>query len=50
MGAEHLERLMQDERIIRHLGKLKSVPRNAQMILDVAKERGSFGRSSPIGR
>lgn len=29
MGAEHLERLMQDARIIRHLGKLKSVPRNA---------------------
>jgi 3-methyladenine DNA glycosylase Tag len=43
MSAEHLERLMQDERIIRHLGKLKSVPRNAQMVLDVAKEKGSFG-------
>ncbi|MBM3106812.1 DNA-3-methyladenine glycosylase I [Pseudomonas sp. V1] len=42
MGAEHLERLMQDTRIIRHLGKLKSVPRNAQMMLDVEKERGSF--------
>jgi 3-methyladenine DNA glycosylase Tag len=43
MGAEHLERLMQDTRIIRHLGKLKSVPRNAQLILDVAHEHGSFG-------
>ncbi|WP_213879935.1 DNA-3-methyladenine glycosylase I [Pseudomonas sp. dw_358] len=43
MGAEHLERLMQDARIIRHLGKLKSVPRNAQLILDVAHEHGSFG-------
>ncbi|WP_191832844.1 DNA-3-methyladenine glycosylase I [Pseudomonas fluorescens] len=43
MGAEHLERLMQDTRIIRHLGKLKSVPRNAQMVLDVEKEQGSFG-------
>ncbi|WP_447590450.1 DNA-3-methyladenine glycosylase I [Aquipseudomonas campi] len=43
MSAEHLERLMQDTRIIRHLGKLKSVPRNAQFILDVQKERGSFG-------
>ena len=43
MGAEHLERLMQDARIIRHLGKLKSVPRNAQFVLDVARERGSFG-------
>lgn len=43
MGAERLERLMQDTRIIRHFGKLKSVPRNAQMILDVAMEHGSFG-------
>lgn len=43
MGAEHLERLMQDARIIRHLGKLRSVPRNAQMVLDITKEHGSFG-------
>ena len=43
MGAEHLERLMHDERLIRHLAKLKSVPRNAQFILDVAREKGSFG-------
>ena len=43
MGAEHLERLMQDARLIRHLGKLKSVPRNAQFILDVRREKGSFG-------
>lgn len=43
MGGEHIERLMQDERIIRHLGKLASVPRNAQFVLDVAREYGSFG-------
>ncbi len=43
MGGEHIERLMQDTRLIRHLGKLKSVPRNAQFVLDVAKEKGSFG-------
>ena len=43
MSAEHIERLMQDTRIIRHLGKLKSVPRNAQMLLDISKEYGSFG-------
>jgi 3-methyladenine DNA glycosylase Tag len=42
MGAEHLERLMQNAQLIRHLGKLKSVPRNAQMVLDVAHEHGSF--------
>ncbi|NQD80629.1 DNA-3-methyladenine glycosylase I [Pseudomonas sp. CrR14] len=40
MGGERLERLMQDVRLIRHLGKLKSVPRNAQFILDV--ERGAL--------
>ena len=43
MGAEHLERMMQDKRLIRHLGKLKSVPLNAQMILDCAQRQGSFG-------
>ena len=44
MGAEHLERMMQDARLIRHLGKLKSVPRNAQLVLDVAERHGSFGK------
>lgn len=43
MGGEHLERLMADRRLIRHLAKLSSVPRNAQMVLDVAREHGSFG-------
>lgn len=44
MGGERLENLMQDTRLIRHLGKLKSVPRNAQFVLDIAREYGSFGR------
>ncbi len=44
MGGERLEALMQDARLIRHLGKLKSVPRNAQFILDVRREKGGFGR------
>ncbi|MGE8502173.1 MAG: DNA-3-methyladenine glycosylase I [Pseudomonas sp.] len=43
MGAERLENLMQDVRLIRHLGKLKSVPRNAQFTLDVRRDKGSFG-------
>lgn len=43
MGGEHIERLMQDAALIRHLGKLKSVPRNAQFVLDIAREHGSFG-------
>jgi len=44
MGGERLERLMQDARLIRHLGKLRSVPLNAQMILDIQRSHGSFGR------
>lgn len=44
MGGDHIERLMQNKQIIRHLGKLRSVPRNAQFVLDVALEKGSFGR------
>lgn len=44
MSAEHLERLMGDKRIIRHLGKLRSVPRNAQLVLDVRAEYGSMGQ------
>ncbi|MCU1716245.1 DNA-3-methyladenine glycosylase I [Pseudomonas sp. 5P_3.1_Bac2] len=43
IGAERLEGMMQNTALIRHLGKLKSVPRNAQFILDVQQERGSFG-------
>ena len=44
MGAEHIERMMQDTRLIRHLGKLRSVPRNAQLILDIREQHGSMGR------
>jgi 3-methyladenine DNA glycosylase Tag len=44
MGGEWLERLMQDARLIRHLGKLKSVPRNAQFILDIQREHGGFSQ------
>lgn len=43
MGVEHLERLMDNSALIRHLAKLKSVPRNAQMVLDIARQHGSFG-------
>lgn len=44
MGGERLERLMQDARLIRHLGKLRSVPINAQMVLDFQRSHGSFGQ------
>jgi len=43
MGGEHIERLMQDRQLIRHLGKLRSIPHNARFVLDVAQEKGSFG-------
>ncbi|HLV17192.1 MAG TPA: DNA-3-methyladenine glycosylase I [Pseudomonas sp.] len=43
MGSEHLERLMGDTRLIRHAGKLASVPRNAQMVLEITRRHGSFG-------
>lgn len=43
MGDEHIERLMQQVRLIRHLRKLRSVPRNAQMLLDIRAEHGSVG-------
>lgn len=43
MSAEHIERLMQNTRLIRHLGKLRSVPRNAQLVLDIRAEYGSMG-------
>lgn len=42
-SAEHIERLMGDSRLIRHLAKLRSVPRNAQMVLDLSQEYGSMG-------
>jgi 3-methyladenine DNA glycosylase Tag len=43
IGAERLEGMMQNTALIRHLGKLKSVPRNAQFVLDVQNDKGSFG-------
>ena len=42
MSYEEVERLMQDKRLIRHLGKLKSVHANAAAMCDLAEERGSF--------
>ena len=42
MSEEAIERLMGDDRLIRHLGKLRSVQANAASICDVAAEHGSF--------
>lgn len=41
---EVLEQLAQDERIVRNMQKIRTVPENARMIVDVAQTYGSFGR------
>jgi len=43
MHDEELEALMQDARIIRHWGKIKSVRANAAAIMAIAEEKGGFG-------
>lgn len=44
LSDEQLDKMMQDAAIIRHYGKLKTVRRNAQFVLDIRQEHGSFGR------
>lgn len=44
MGADHIEKLMQNTALIRHLGKLRSVPINAQMIESISRQHDGFGR------
>lgn len=39
-----LEELAQDERIVRNMQKIRTVPDNARMIVDAAHEYGSFGQ------
>ncbi|AZT83152.1 DNA-3-methyladenine glycosylase I [Marinobacter sp. NP-4(2019)] len=40
---EVLEDLAQDERIVRNMQKIRTVPENARMIVDAARDHGSFG-------
>ena len=44
MTEEELEPLMGDTRLIRHWGKLKSVPANAAALRTISAEAGGFGR------
>src|SRR6266849_1784715 len=44
MSDEAMERLMEDKRLIRHWGKLKSVRANAAAMVEIAEEHGSMGR------
>lgn len=42
MSDEQLENLMQNEKLIRHWGKIKSTRLNAQFVYDMAQQHGSF--------
>lgn len=44
MPDEAVEALLKDARLIRHWGKLKSVPANAAAMCEIARAHGSFGR------
>ncbi|MBA3988554.1 MAG: 3-methyladenine DNA glycosylase [Idiomarina sp.] len=41
---ERLEDLARDERIVRNMQKIATVPRNAMMIVDASEAHGSFGQ------
>lgn len=41
---DRFEQLMQDERLIRHWGKMKTVPVNALMVSERSRKHGGFGR------
>ena len=43
MHDEELEALMGDRRIIRHWGKIRSVPANGAAMVEIAAQAGSFG-------
>lgn len=43
MSEDELEALMQDRRLIRHWPKISSVPANANAMLRISEEAGSFG-------
>ena len=44
MSDEALVNTLQDKRIIRHWGKIKSIRHNALMLVEVAQQYGSFGK------
>lgn len=43
LSDDHLDELMRNKAIIRHLGKIKSVRENAQFVINQSKESGGFG-------
>ena len=45
MDDEWFDRLLQDERIIRYGGKIKSIQENAVLMTELAQEHGSAAQS-----
>ncbi|MBR9872432.1 MAG: DNA-3-methyladenine glycosylase I [Gammaproteobacteria bacterium] len=41
---EVLEKLAEDTRVVRNMQKIRTVPENARMIMEVAQDHGSFGQ------
>lgn len=41
LSPDQIDGYMQNDKIIRHLTKLKSIPQNAQFILDIRQEQGT---------
>lgn len=44
VSPDVLEELAQDARVVRNMQKIRTVPENARMIMEVAQDHGSFGR------
>ncbi|BFM08129.1 DNA-3-methyladenine glycosylase I [Halioxenophilus aromaticivorans] len=44
MSDDEMDAHMANTKLIRHLGKMKSIRHNANLVLEVAREYGSFGR------
>lgn len=42
LSDEDIEQAASDRQLIRHLGKLKAIRHNAQMVLEIARQQGSF--------
>ena len=43
-GDEHMDRLVSDTRIVRNGQKIKATIENARLVVELAKEHGSFGK------
>ena len=44
LSDEQIEKMMQNEALIRHLGKLKAARINALMVSEISEQKGGFGR------